>query len=372
MKHTLIKYKAIVLAVALVLTATTVLAYLGFLLIDPTAIVENITILLLWSAVVAVVIYHIDQSGRRWQLAGQLLVLILSLILIIGLSVKMDMEDNPATLILMTLWSGYVVYLIAPDFVRKYRLLIVLVYGSASIYFTYNRYFNPDYIGNGDEILAMFFMPIPFFVLLWLYEQWKWFQALKADKAQAELALLKSQINPHFFFNTLNNLYSLAVNQSDQTPGVILKLSEMMRYTIYEGKKEVVSLEAELTNVQNFIELHKIRHKAKVDITFNQQIKGGYQVSPLLFINLVENAFKHGAERMTQGAFIHISVLTEGENIRFDIRNNFDPEERLAAKGTGLENLKKRLELLYPNAHTLDISISEEQDEYYCQLTLRP
>ncbi len=185
---------------------------------------------------------------------------------------------------------------------------------------------------------------------------------MKEEKANAELALLRSQVNPHFFFNTLNNLYSLVVHESDKAPEVILKLSDMMRYTIYEGKKDKVPLNEEVDYLQCYIDLHKIRYQKEVYIRFEKPKDADeVSVAPLLFIILLENAFKHGVESLREGAYIHAYLRTyqkEGKVV-FEIQNNFDDQDSEGKQGIGLENLKKRLELLYPNRHRLDI-VKEE------------
>ena len=205
-----------------------------------------------------------------------------------------------------------------------------------------------------DSYFFIFFLPIPILFLIWIFEQWKWVQNLKAEKSKTELSLLKSQINPHFFFNTLNNLYALTIKNSKQAPEVILKLSDMMRYTIYEGEKETVKLGDEIEYLNNYIELHKIRYKKTVEITFKHNIDTSLTVAPLLFIILLENAFKHGIETLTENAFIHIHLYEDTDFIYFKIENNFDPKEISEVKGIGLTNLKRRLALIYPKKHELD------------------
>lgn len=213
-----------------------------------------------------------------------------------------------------------------------------------------------DYESNNKEtVFTLFLLPIPFLILLWIYDQWKWLKTLQADKSKAELELLKTQINPHFFFNTLNNLYSLTVKHSDKAPEVILKLSEMMRYTIYEGKKEFVPLREEVTYLENYIELHKIRYHKKVKIEFGQSIGQEDQVAPLLFIILLENAFKHGVESLADSAYVKMDLSSSNRNIHFNIENNYEPLEINEGEGIGLENLKRRLELIYPKTHELNI-----------------
>ena len=176
---------------------------------------------------------------------------------------------------------------------------------------------------------------------------------LKNEQTQAELLHLRSQLSPHFFFNTLNNLYALTIKNSKQAPEVILKLSEMMRYTIYEGEKQRVSIKDEITYLENYIELHKIRYKNPVLFEFNHSIDTTLTIAPLLFINLLENAFKHGVETLTQNAFIKINLTNDAEFIYFSIENNFDKKADDSPKGIGLINLKRRLSLLYPKTHTL-------------------
>ena len=154
-----------------------------------------------------------------------------------------------------------------------------------------------------------------------IYHQWREYEDLKAERSQAELAMLKSQINPHFFFNTLNNLYGLVVEKSPQAPEVVLKLSDMMRYTIYEGKKETVKLSDEMNYLQSYIELHRLRYQKQVDIQFTKEIGKDVMVAPLLFIILLENAFKHGVESLTEQAFIRLEVQADGSTVRFLIEN---------------------------------------------------
>jgi LytS/YehU family sensor histidine kinase len=256
-------------------------------------------------------------------------------------------------------------YFILPGFFHKYRWLILGLYGGSALFFLYSRLFTGSFELYESTYkfwaLSLFLLPIPILIGLWFFEQWKWFRTLKAEKASAELALLRSQVNPHFFFNTLNNLYSLVVHQSDKAPEVILKLSDMMRYTIYEGKKDKVPLKEEVDYLQRYIDLHKIRYQKEVDIRFEKPEDAEVSVAPLLFIVLLENAFKHGVESLREGAYIYVSLRTVPEEgkVVFEIQNNFDDQDGGDKQGIGLENLKKRLELLYPNRHKLDI-VKEE------------
>ena len=208
-------------------------------------------------------------------------------------------------------------------------------------------------------MMLILFLIIAYLIFSWVYDKIITIRILKNEKLESELSLLKSQVNPHFFFNTLNNLYGLAISKSDETPAVILKLSEMMRYTISNGKKDKVKLKDEVNFLINYIELHKIRHHNKLTITVNQDIKDDHiEIAPLLLINLLENAFKHGAEKLDQNAYINMSITSTDKMIHFILENNYEPEV-LEDAGTGLKNTMKRLNLIYPKQHNLEITKNE-------------
>lgn len=275
---------------------------------------------------------------------------------------------NPITIPLVIVFFLGLTRLSLPQFFQKYKIAILSVYGLVLTYFFIFRTM-PNYLEDYHKSFINFMLiPIPVFSGLWVYEQWRWMRILKADKAKAELMLLKSQVNPHFFFNTLNNLYGLVVEKSDKAPEVVLKLSDMMRYTIYEGKEDVVLLKDEISYLENYIELHKIRYQKKVDIVFIHEVEGGLKVAPLLFIILLENAFKHGVEKMRGNAFICLRMQTHGNQLFFTIANSMDESTPTHQPGIGLENLKKRLEHLYHNRYKL--TIEKETAVYRVHLNL--
>ena len=275
---------------------------------------------------------------------------------------------NPITTPLLILFWLSMAYLILPQFFKKYRMAILSVYGIVLFYFFFFTMMSNYPENHLQTFLNSMIIPIPVFAALWGYEQWRWLKTLQADKGKAELALLKSQINPHFFFNTLNNLYGLVVEKSEEAPEVVLKLSDMMRYTIYKGKEEFVPLVDEVAYLENYIELHKIRYQKKVDIRFTQEIAEDYVIAPLLFIILLENSFKHGVERMTEGAYVRLHLTAQLNRITFIIENNFEESITQKLIGIGLENLRKRLEYIYPNQHQLQIE--EQAPIYKVQLTI--
>ena len=175
-----------------------------------------------------------------------------------------------------------------------------------------------------------------------------------------ELQYLKKQIHPHFLFNTLNTIYGFALKQSKNTPDIILKLSNLLDYILYQVSKPKVSLKEEISHIKEYIELEKIRFQDTLKVSFNSDtISDEIQISPMLLIPFVENAFKHG--NLIDGYLkIDIIILFSKNNLNFTIKNTvLSDEHREESKGIGLENIKKRLDILYKDTYTLD-SIQEE------------
>ncbi len=211
-------------------------------------------------------------------------------------------------------------------------------------------------------------LAIAYLLLAWFFGKLSAYRQLKNDHTEAELALLKSKVDPHFFFNTLNNLYSLAIKKSDDTPVMIQKLSEVMRYTIYDGANEWVAVSQEITYLEQYVAIQLMRYKKKVTVDFDKNLHNpNASVAPLLFIMLLENAFKHGVESLTDKAFIKMKMTTTVGFISFKIENNFDPKPTQET-GIGLTNLKRRLGLLYPKMH--ELTITTAASNYIAHLTL--
>lgn len=217
-------------------------------------------------------------------------------------------------------------------------------------------------------VLILFYYAVLLGVgVFWLIRQIILVTKLKSEKAKAELMLLKSQVNPHFFFNMLNNLYGLVAKDPKKAQELILKLSEMMRYTIYEGEKETVKLQEEITFLKHYVELHKMRYHKPITIDFTCNADENLKVVPLLFIILLENAFKHGIEKLRENAYIKIVLTSSENNINFTVTNNYEKTENKL--GIGLKNLKRRLNLIYPSQHQLNFSVTENY--YQVQLILK-
>ncbi|MCK8520145.1 histidine kinase [Aquimarina sp. D1M17] len=197
---------------------------------------------------------------------------------------------------------------------------------------------------------------LAFFTLERGFKRWKEYQQLKNEKAIAELSNLKKQVSPHFFFNTLNNLYALIKKDSDAAREFVLKLSDLMRYSIYGTDRETVPLKEEVSYIDNFISLQEMRRFSSVNINFQKDIHDeNVSISPLLLIILVENAFKHGAEKLIEDAFITLILKTTTDKLLFSVENNFEKDHSNTNEGLGLRNLQKRLQLQYPNKHSFTI-----------------
>lgn len=188
-------------------------------------------------------------------------------------------------------------------------------------------------------------------------------QELANQTLQSELKFLKSQINPHFLFNTLNSLYALTLKKSDLAPEIVLKLSEMMRYMLYECNEKSVPLEKEVNYLINYLDLEKLRHGKKININYNQsgEIKN-QQIAPLLFIPFIENCFKHGVSNQIASAFVNIDVAIQKDKVDVTIENSkhavMPGVHTKKSGGIGLVNVKRRLDLLYTDNYSLDVSDS--------------
>ncbi|MBB6460479.1 sensor histidine kinase [Flammeovirga kamogawensis] len=323
-----------------------------------------------WTIAAAVITHNFHYLKTQKPLFIKLLGLFSFFVFTLVYDENSNMVDNPITIgLLITFWV-LVVAVLLPKFFHKYKYYFLPIYGLVLLYFSYIR-FQPNYnSANNEDSFELLAFTIPILIILWVYEQWKWVKSLKSEKSQAELQLLKSQINPHFFFNTLNNLYGLTVEKSDKAPEVVLLLSDMMRYTIYQGKEDVVPIQDEIKYLENYIELHRIRYQKNVQIHFINSIISEYKISPLLFIILLENAFKHGVETLVENAFIFIEITEEDGYINFVIENNYDKSlTDQQQRGIGLDNLKQRLDLIYPQKYTYKEEISV--DIYKAKLTLQ-
>jgi two-component sensor histidine kinase len=192
---------------------------------------------------------------------------------------------------------------------------------------------------------------------------------LVREKLESELKFLKAQINPHFLFNTLNNIYALARKQSDKTPEAVLKLSKLMRFMLYEARRETILVQEELRMIEDYIELERFRYNGRLNIQFHHQLDNPRQeIAPLLLIHFVENAFKHGASESRFEARIRIEVELKDGVLSATIENTKEETPTVEDREKiGLENIRRQLELLYPN-HTLQVE--NRSAEFSVRLTI--
>lgn len=293
--------------------------------------------------------------------------------------------QNFTTLVFLAI-SVYVnLVILIPRFLRRKKLALFLLFQFVNIIifigldvFTGKYFFNYDYTLTFDSeipytiryivlflseaLLVSFFIAITTFVKLlrdWMNMQDNALKLkeMERQKLEVELQSLKSQINPHFLFNTLNNIYALALDESAKTPDMILKLSDLMRYIIYDCRSTKVKLSKEIEFIRNYIALEQLRLDGKIRVDFNVEIENEIELPPLIFVNFLENAFKHATK--TEGSFIllKISVNNYGDLI-FTVENSKEEDssqEMSEYSGVGLENVKKRLMLLFPHRHELNI-----------------
>lgn len=273
--------------------------------------------------------------------------------------------------------------LIAPRLLlRKHRyvwylvvnlLTITAVFSLVAIYEKYAPYDTEPYILNGKasftdlaiywNILLGFFMTGLNMGIKLLYRSLRdeqQMEELKRQNLQAEMDYLRYQINPHFFMNTLNNIHALIDIDTEYAKSAVIELSKMMRYVLYESGSETISLKKDIQFIENYIELMRIRYDSSIDICLDYPatIPNKVAIPPLLLIVFVENAFKHGVS-YNHASFIHIRIGYRDDAVTAVISNSCHEKSRPGTTGIGLENVKKRLALIYQDNYTLSIDDSD-------------
>lgn len=199
---------------------------------------------------------------------------------------------------------------------------------------------------------------------------------LETQNMQSELKFLRSQINPHFLFNTLNSLYALTLKKSDKAPEIVIKLSEIMRYMLYECNERLVPLYKEVQYIRNYVDLEKLRQGQKVRIDFHVQgTIGNQMIAPLIFTPFLENSFKHGVNQIAEG-FVEILLEVQENHVILQMENSKPTVQasqlpRRKSGGIGLVNVRRRLDLLYPDSYTLKISDNPDKYKVYLSLVLK-
>lgn len=296
--------------------------------------------------------------------------------------------------------TAYVVlYLLVPKFLNKKKIglfifwLAILLLAAYLLYLCMHIYFyEPKYYKYYSESLKLyaekpfwqrfadttvfigksikFLTPASLLLMTRFYKSQQKYLKLNEQKKTAELTALKHQLNPHFLFNTLNNLYALAIKKSDETPKVIEKLSDILDYMLYRTNETFVSLQKEIELIDNYLSLEKVRYGKRVTISFEKQITQDVKIAPLLLLTFIENAFKHGVAQELDEASIDMNITTKDNQIAFSIKNS-KPKTAVSSNNEtriGLDNVKKQLELLYPNQY--ELSIDDDAEFYTVNLKL--
>lgn len=276
------------------------------------------------------------------------------------------------------LFSYPLAYYAVPHLLLKEKVIqfisILLIWGAMGLLFVYavraylaiplQKLIEPDY--QPGEILQ----PMNYFIMttssagfilirffkLWSIKQRDLLNA-QQEKTTAELQFLKAQVHPHFLFNTLNNIYSFSLEASPQTPRLILRLSSLLGYMLYECKAAEVSLEKELEIMKDYIELERERYGNTIDISWN--IDGEIQdrfIAPLLMLPLIENAFKHGTSEQIERSWLSVDISVEGNRLKGKIANSKNESATHRNDGIGIVNVKKRLAFIYPDNHELKLN----------------
>lgn len=271
------------------------------------------------------------------------------------------------------------IFILIPNLLSEKRyvayaflFLVLIVFVSFFNQFTFSHI--SDIILPGYYFVVQFnFLQTFILILLFLggatvfYLSKSWFQLqdvnykiakIEKENIDNQLKILKAQINPHFLFNSLNVLYALALKRADETPETIIKLSDILRYVIYESNKEKVSIQSEVKLINDYLVLQKYRVDKTAKIHFYVDISKDLLIPPMLFLPLVENSFKHGVKGNVVNTFVDIKMITKEDTLQFDIVNNkgkSDVYDKDMEGGIGLKNIQKRLQLLYPEKHTLRI-----------------
>jgi hypothetical protein len=222
-------------------------------------------------------------------------------------------------------------------------------------------------------IYPVAFIAVAIKLLKYWYDNKQAQQILTQERLQAELKFLKTQIHPHFLFNTLNNLYALTLKKSDKAPETVLKLSELINYMLYECTSDEVPLSKELKFIRNYIDIEKMRYGEKLDVEIRVTGEvGERKIAPLILLPFVENCFKHGASEDLQQSWVKLTVDVQPHVIIIKVENNKASENGHAhhrKEGIGIQNAKRRLDLVYPKAHELKIFNGEET--FLVVLTIR-
>jgi two-component system, LytTR family, sensor kinase len=223
-------------------------------------------------------------------------------------------------------------------------------------------FYFPKLVKTFVGMYPVIFTAVAVKLLKYWYSNQKAQQILTEEKLEAELKFLKTQIHPHFLFNTLNNLYALTLKKSDKAPETVLKLSELINYMLYECRSDEVSLSKEIKFIRNYVDIEKMRYGDKLDVDI--RVTGDVtdrKIAPLILLPFVENCFKHGASENLQQSWVKVTIDSHVDHVVIKVENSKSGDNGVVREeGIGIQNVKRRLALLYPGRHELKIMNGEE------------
>ncbi len=325
------------------------------------------------------------QFFNRWEVRHGIFWFLFLLVLIAVEGIEQGFWFSLSNELINVFFYGTIVYFnlgyLVPNYLTKKRFLTyagLLILTSLIItplkvivfYFKFSQYPNlqADLVANQNMFFVFHFLVGGVSTIVKIIADWVKYvrerQELETRTMQSELRFLKSQINPHFLFNTLNNLYALTLKKDDKAPEIVIKLSEMMRYMLYECNEKRVLLSKEINYIRNYIDLEMLRQGKNVEISFEVDGEVSDQkVAPLMFIPFLENSFKHGLSHQLTTGFVNMKMHVQDRTVDFYIENSKPetPPQQMHHRpsgGIGLVNVQRRLNLLYPDHYDLKIKDS--------------
>lgn len=281
-------------------------------------------------------------------------------------------------------------YVLIPRFFyrKKIWMFWLLIIVTLVFVFLLEEYVLEPFLVGGDRgkyvsnilytllgIIPILFMMVGFKLAWDSKQKQRELENLQVVIKDSELRYLKSQINPHFLFNNLNNLYSYAIENSEKTPSIILELSSVLRYMLYDCREDFVPLAKDIEHLKNFTALNELQIEERGNVTFNSEVTSeDFCIAPLILTVFVENAFKHSTASQSDNIEIAIETRVDSEGLLlFSCVNSFleNSNNENLSKGIGLENVKKRLDILYPNAYQLNIDTTSQMYRVALSLQLR-
>lgn len=308
----------------------------------------------LWSA--RDLVYHSDMLSNIWLNS----VFTLS----VAPFVYINIEFLVPRFLLRKRWSMYIL-----------SFSIVFILMLVTRYYTYQYVFRDllgaietaQRFGSGEgwvilasENIILIMITIALFLIQEFFIKERYAHQLEQKNIESELNLLKSQLQPHFLFNNLNTIYFLMETNPTLAKEVMLQFSDVLSHQLYNAKKDYVSLKEELESLENFLKIQQIRHEDFLDLKYSfPENEGDLQIAPMILLTFIENAFKHGQKE--EGYFVHVNVELKNEMLHLKVENSREEKQKETLGGVGLDNVRRRLALIYPQKHTLTVEDCKER-----------